>query len=47
MPLGQNDSLSDQEAIDVADFMAYQPRPALAGARNDDSEGGRPKDARN
>ena len=47
MPLGQNDSLSDQEAVDVADFVAHQPRPAFAGATNDYAKGERPKDARN
>jgi thiosulfate dehydrogenase len=35
MPLGQNNSLSEQEAIDVADFVAQQPRPAFAGAAKD------------
>lgn len=33
MPLGQPDSLSDQDAVDVADFVAHQPRPVFAGAR--------------
>ena len=47
MPLGQNNSLSDQEAVDVADFVAHQPRPAFAGAAKDYATGGRPKDARN
>lgn len=31
MPLGQPDSLSDQDAVDVADFVAHQPRPVFAG----------------
>jgi thiosulfate dehydrogenase len=33
MPLGQPDSLRDQDAIDVADFVAHQPRPVFAGAQ--------------
>ncbi|MBL8420380.1 MAG: c-type cytochrome [Dechloromonas sp.] len=32
MPMGQPDSLSDQDAIDVADFVAHQPRPVFAGS---------------
>ena len=47
MPLWQNNSLSDQAAIDVGDFMDHQLRPALAGARNDYPKGGRPEDAHN
>lgn len=46
MPLGQNDSLNDQDAIDVADFVAHQPRPAFAGAANGPAKGGRSPDAR-
>jgi thiosulfate dehydrogenase len=47
MPLGQGGSLSDQDAIDVADFMTHQPRPAYAAARNDYAKGDKPRDARN
>ena len=47
MPLCQNNSLSDQAANDVGDFMDHKLRPALAGARNDYPKGGRPEDARN
>jgi len=47
MPLGQGGSLSDQDAIDVAEFMTHQPRPAFAAARNDYAKGNKPKDARN
>ncbi len=47
MPLGQGGSLSDQDAIDVAEFMTHQPRPAFAGAKNDYASGNKPKDARN
>jgi thiosulfate dehydrogenase len=46
MPLGQGGSLSDQDAVDVADFVAHQPRPAFAPAGNDYARGDRPKDAR-
>jgi thiosulfate dehydrogenase len=47
MPLGQGGSLSDQEAIDVAEFMTHQPRPAFAAAKNDYAKERKPKDARN
>lgn len=46
MPLGQDNSLSEQEAVDVADFVAHQPRPAFAGAKNAEGSGGRPLNAR-
>jgi thiosulfate dehydrogenase len=41
MPMGQPDSLSDQDAIDVADFVAHQPRPVFAGAKPAGSAKGR------
>jgi len=47
MPLGQEGSLSDQDAIDVAEFVTHQPRPAYAAARHDYTSGTKPKDARN
>lgn len=47
MPLGQGGSLSDQDAIDVAEYMTHQPRPAYAPARNDYAKSSKPKDARN
>ena len=47
MPLGQGGTLSDQDAIDVAEFMTHQPRPAFAAAKNDYAKGNKPKDARN
>lgn len=47
MPLGQGNTLSDQDAIDVAEFVTHQPRPAYAGAKNDYAKGNKPKDARN
>ncbi len=46
MPLGQGNTLSDQEAIDVADYVARQPRPAFVAAKNDDAKGSRPMNAR-
>jgi len=33
MPMGQPDSLSDQDAIDVADFVAHQPRPVFSAPK--------------
>lgn len=47
MPLGQGNTLSDQEAVDIAAFFTHQPRPAFAGAKNDYANGKKPKDARN
>jgi thiosulfate dehydrogenase len=47
MPLGQGGSLSDQEAVDVAEFVTHNPRPPYAPAKNDYASGSKPKDARN
>jgi thiosulfate dehydrogenase len=47
MPLGAGNTLSDQDAVDVAQYMTHQPRPAYAAAKNDYTKGERPKDARN
>jgi thiosulfate dehydrogenase len=47
MPLGQGGSLTDQDAIDVAEYMTHQPRPAFAAAKNDYAKGNKPRDARN
>lgn len=47
MPLGQVGTLSDQDAIDVAEFFTHQPRPAFAAAKDDYAKGNKPKDARN
>ncbi|MEO8305196.1 MAG: c-type cytochrome [Betaproteobacteria bacterium] len=47
MPLGQGGTLSDQDAVDVAEYMTHQPRPAYAAAKNDYAKGVKPKDARN
>ena len=45
MPLGQA-GLSDQEAIDVAEYFTHQPRPDFPPKVNDWPNGGKPKDAR-
>ncbi|HQR12066.1 MAG TPA: c-type cytochrome [Casimicrobiaceae bacterium] len=47
MPLGQGNTLSEQDAVDVAEFMTHQPRPAFAAAKGDYASGNKPKDARN
>ena len=47
MPLGQGGTLSDQDAIDVAEFMTHQPRPAFGPAKDDYAKSTKPKDARN
>jgi thiosulfate dehydrogenase len=44
-PLGQG-GLSDQEAVDVAEYFSHQPRPDFAKKANDWPRGGRPGDAR-
>jgi thiosulfate dehydrogenase len=47
MPLGKGDTLSDQEAIDIAEYFTHQSRPVYAGKSGDWPDGGRPVDARN
>lgn len=47
MPLGQGGTLSDQDALDVAEFFTHQIRPVFAGKSKDWPKGGKPKDARN
>jgi len=47
MPLGQGNTLSDQEAVDIAEYVTHQPRPAFAPAKHDWPKGDKPKDARN
>ena len=47
MPLGQGNTLSDQDAIDVAEYVTHQPRPAFAAGKADYAKGQKPKDARN
>ncbi len=44
-PLGQG-GLTDQEAVDVAEFFSHMPRPDFAGKVKDWPNGGRPSDAR-
>lgn len=44
-PMGQG-GLTDQEAVDVAQYFTHQPRPDFPGKRNDWAKGGKPKDAR-
>ena len=46
MPLGQGDTLTDQEAFDVAAYFTMQPRPDFADAAKDWPKGDKPKDAR-
>jgi thiosulfate dehydrogenase len=46
MPLGQGNTLTDQEAFDVALYFTQQPRPDFAGKGNDWPNGDKPKDAR-
>lgn len=46
MPLGQHDTLSEQEAYDVADYFIHGDRPGWARAAEDWPSGGRPPDAR-
>ena len=46
MPFSQPNSLSDQEAIDVADYVAFMDRPVKANKDNDYPKGGAPKDVR-
>ena len=47
MPYGHADTLSDQEAVDVAEYFTHQPRPVFAGKASDWPRGDRPRDARN
>jgi thiosulfate dehydrogenase len=46
MPAGAVGTLSDQDAIDVAEFMTHQPRPDFPGRRLDWPRGDAPADAR-
>ncbi len=45
-PLGQGGALSDQDAVDVAEYFTHQPRPDFPPKINDWPKGGKPKDAR-
>lgn len=44
--LGQGGSMSEQEAVDVAEYFSHQPRPDFPNKVNDWPKGGKPKDAR-
>lgn len=46
MPQGKGESLSVQEAVDVAYYVTHQPRPDFPARVNDWPKGGRPIDAR-
>ncbi len=46
VPLGQGGALSDQDAVDVAEYFSHQPRPDFPPKVNDWPKGGKPKDAR-
>jgi thiosulfate dehydrogenase len=46
MPFGQEESLTDQEAYDIASFVTTQPRPDFPDKAKDWPNGGKPKDAR-
>lgn len=45
-PLGQGNVLTDQDALDVAQYFTHQPRPDFPGKVNDWKNGPKPKDAR-
>lgn len=46
MPLGSGNSLSDQDAIDIAAYFTRQPRPDFAAKSQDWPKGDKPADAR-
>ena len=43
---GQGGVLSDQDAVDIAEYFTHQPRPDFAGKAKDWPAGNKPKDAR-
>ncbi len=43
---GQGDVLSDQDAVDIAEYFSHMPRPDFADKVNDWPKGNKPKDAR-
>ncbi|QEY25341.1 c-type cytochrome [Neisseria zalophi] len=43
---GEGNLLSEQDAVDIAEFFTHQPRPDFAGKVNDWPNGKKPKDAR-
>ncbi|MBE0407762.1 c-type cytochrome [Psychrobacter sp. AOP22-C1-22] len=46
MPFGQGNSLSDQEAVDIAAYFTHLPRPVKANKEKDWPNGDAPKDVR-
>ena len=46
MPFGQGNSLSDQEAVDIAAYFTHLPRPVKANKDKDWPNGDAPKDVR-
>lgn len=44
--LGQGGALTDQKAMDVAEYFSHQPRPDFPAKVKDWPKGGKPKDAR-
>lgn len=46
MPFGQPNTLSDQEAVDIAEYFTHLDRPVFANKAKDWPKGGAPKDAR-
>ncbi|WP_292938356.1 c-type cytochrome [Noviherbaspirillum sp.] len=46
MPLGQPDTLTEQEAVDVAEYFTHQARPDFPDKAKDWPKGDKPKDAR-
>ncbi len=44
--LGQGEALSDQDALDVAEYFTHQPRPDFPAKDKDWPNGGKPRDAR-
>ena len=46
MPFGQGNSLSDQEAVDIASYFTHLPRPIKANKDKDWPNGDAPKDVR-
>lgn len=43
---GQGGTLTDQDAVDIAEYFTHQPRPGFAGTAKDWPNGNKPKDAR-
>ena len=46
MPFGQGNTLTDQEAVDIADYFTHLPRPVKANKDKDWPKGDAPKDVR-